>query len=252
MDLGLGGKTVVVSGGTRGIGRAIAEALVSEGAFVSICARNEAEVNDAVTALGDETSSGAVVDVSDEKAIRAWVETVAGERDGIDIVVPNASALAIGHDVDQWKAAYEIDLRGSINLIEEALPHLERSGAGSIVLVGSVAARDHGLPGAGAYAAMKAALTNYVKGLAREQAPKGIRANIVSPGTIFFEGGIWDQVKREQPEFYEYALGLSPSGRMGTPEEVARVVAFLASPAASFVSGANIMIDGAATTGVQY
>lgn len=254
MELGLKGRTALISGGTKGIGRAIVETLLAEGAAVSLCARTENDVEKAVTALeGDDRQvSGRAVDVSDGAALKDWVKDAARRHGGIDIVIANASALAIGSAVEQWRAMLEVDLLGTTRLIEAALPYLEKSDAAAVVAVASASGRDHGLPGAGAYAAGKAALINYTKGLARELAPKGIRVNAVSPGTIFFEGGIWDYIKRTEPDLYDTALTMNPMGRMGSPVEVARTVAFVASRAATFMSGANVLLDGASSTGPQY
>jgi 3-oxoacyl-[acyl-carrier protein] reductase len=253
MDLGLKGLNAIVTGGTRGIGRAIAETLAAEGANVAICARNEAPVKEAVEALAAKgvKTSGAAVDVADASALPAWVSSSAQELGGIDIVVANVSALAIGGDEESWRKGFETDMMGTVRLVDAAMPHLEKSKAASIVTISSVSGREIDFA-AGPYGAFKAAIIHYTQGLAYQLAAKRIRANSVSPGNTYFEGGVWNQIEVGNPTLYATALALNPTGRMGTPQEMANAVAFLASPAASFVTGANLVVDGALTRGVQY
>jgi 3-oxoacyl-[acyl-carrier protein] reductase len=145
----------------------------------------------------------------------------------------------------------EIDILGTVRAVESALPFLERSDAAAIVVIASTAALES-FGGVRSYNAVKAALINYVSNLANTLASKGIRANTVSPGTIYFQGGVWHKRQLETPEVYETALGKNPMGRMGTPEEVAKAAVFLASPAASFITGTNLVVDGALTQRVQF
>ncbi|MDP6873591.1 MAG: SDR family oxidoreductase [Alphaproteobacteria bacterium] len=253
MDLGLKGKKAIVTGGTRGIGRAIANRLATEGADVAICARNGDEIAEAVAALQGMgvQATGAVVDVGDGAALKAWIDQAVGELGGLDVLVPNVSAMATTEDEAAWRAAFEIDIMGSINTVEAALPHLEKSEAGAIVAINSVAALQF-FGGVRPYNTMKAALVNHMSNLAHALAPRGIRVNSVSPGTIYFKGGVWHTREVETPEIYKGALGLNPMGRMGTPEEVADAAVFLCSPLASFISGTNLLVDGALTPSVQY
>ena len=252
MDLGLQGKRVLVTGGTKGIGRAVVDLLAAEGCAVGLCARNAAEVEAAVAALraAGATATGAPLDVADGPALRRWVADSAATLGGIDIVIGNVSALAVGGDEAAWRAGFATDIMGSVALVEAAMPWLETSEAGAIVLISSVSGREIDFA-AGPYGAFKAALVHYAQGLAHRLEPKGIRANTVSPGNTYFEGGVWPRIEREMPELFAEALKLNPTGRMGRPEEVARAVAFLASPAASFISGTNLVVDGALTRGVQ-
>jgi 3-oxoacyl-[acyl-carrier protein] reductase len=165
--------------------------------------------------------------------------------------VPNVSALAIGNDEASWRAEFETDLMGSVGAVDGAMPYLEASDAAAIVIISSVSGREIDLA-AGPYGVMKAALIHYAQGLAYQLAGKRIRANTVSPGNTYFEGGVWHRIERDNLALFSQALGLNPTGRMGTPKEVARAVVFLASPAASFISGTNLVVDGALTRGVQF
>jgi 3-oxoacyl-[acyl-carrier protein] reductase len=252
MDLGLGGLNAVVTGGTRGIGRAIAETLADEGANVAICARHADGVESAVAALQAKgvRATGRALDVGDGPALQEWVRDVADELGGIDIVVANVSALAIGGDEAHWQNGYQVDMMGAVRLVDAAMPSLEQSAAPCIVTIGSVSGREIDFA-SGAYGAFKAALVHYTQGLAYHLAGKGIRANTVSPGNTYFDGGVWAQIETGDPGLFSLALGLNPTGRMGTPQEMANAVAFIASPRASFITGTNLVVDGALTKGVQ-
>uniref|UniRef100_E1T8K8 Short-chain dehydrogenase/reductase SDR n=1 Tax=Burkholderia sp. (strain CCGE1003) TaxID=640512 RepID=E1T8K8_BURSG len=253
MDLQMKGLKAIVTGGTKGIGLAIARTLAAEGAEVAICARDELAVQSTASALAELSgarASGTAVDVSDGAALKAWVARIGEEWGGLDIVVANVSALAIGNDIESWHKEFETDLLGTVNLVDAAMPFLEASAAASIVAISSVSAREIDFA-AGPYGVFKAALVHYMQGLANQLAAKGIRANTVSPGNVYFEGGVWDWIEHNDAALFERALALNPTGRMGRPQEIANAVAFIASPAASFVSGANFVVDGALTRGVQ-
>ena len=175
---------------------------------------------------------------------------MADELGGIDIVVSNVSALAIGGEEDHWQSGFRIDMMGAARPVDAAMPSLERSTAPCIVTISSVSGREIDFV-SGAYGAFKAALVHYTQGLAYHLAGKGIRANTVSPGNTYFAGGVWAQIETGDPDLFARALGLNPTGRMGTPQEMANAVAFIASPRASFTTGANLVVDGALTKGVQ-
>ncbi|UYO42203.1 SDR family oxidoreductase [Rhodopseudomonas palustris] len=252
MDLGLKGAKVLVTGGTKGIGRAIAETFAKEGAHVGLCARNAAEVESAVAALkaNGVSAFGSAVDVSDGPGLKAWVGEMADKLGGIDVVVANVSALAIGSDEESWAKGFATDMMGTVRLVDAAMPYLEQSAQPAIVTVSSVSGREIDFA-AGPYGTFKAAIIHYTQGLAYQLAGKGIRANTVSPGNTYFEGGVWEQIKNGNPDLYNTALALNPTGRMGTPQEMANAVVFLASRAASFITGTNVVVDGALTRGVQ-
>ena len=246
MDLGLTGKVALVTGGTKGIGRAVVEALRAEGASVAFCARNAAEVEQAAAETG---AVGTALDVADGPALTAWVTASAERLGGIDVAVANVSALAIGAGEDNWRAGFEVDLMHTVRMSEAATPHLEAS-KGSVVAVSSVSGREVDFA-KDAYGTMKAAVVHYVSGLALQLAPSGARANCVSPGNTYFPGGVWEGIEGGNPDLFSLAMSLNPTGRMATAQEVAYAVVMLASPRASFITGTNLVVDGALTRGVQ-
>jgi 3-oxoacyl-[acyl-carrier protein] reductase len=252
MDLQLTGARVLVTGGTRGIGRAIVEAFADEGAVVEFCARDAGEIETTEKALADRGAkvSGVRVDVADGGALTSWVEAAAGRMGGLDGVVANVSALAVPDTEENWYASFEVDLMHTVRLAKAALPHLQASGRGSIVAVSSVTGREADFA-SGPYGTMKTAIVGYISGLAFQVAGSGVRANVVSPGNTYFEGGIWNGIQQGNPELFADSLALNPTGRMGTPEEMARAVVFLTSPVSSFTSGTNLVVDGALTRGIQ-
>ncbi len=251
MDLELGGTRVLVTGGTRGIGRAVVEAFLTEGAHVAFCARNADEVSATQEALRERgTVSGATLDVGDADALAAWVAESADALGGLDVVVANVSALAIPDTEENWAASLNVDLMHTVRLVRAAMPHLERSPAASIIAISSVSGRESDFA-SGPYGTAKTAIVGYLHGLAMQLAPKGIRANTVSPGNTYFEGGVWSSIETGNPDLFTMAMELNPSGQMGTPQEVAAPVVFLASTAARRISGTNLLVDGALTRGVQ-
>ena len=253
MDLGLAGLRALVTGGTKGIGRAIVDQLAAEGAHVALCARTALDVDAAVVATRAKgvDATGRAIDISDGPALKAWVSEAAAALGGLDIVVANVSALAIDADETSWLAQFNTDLMGTVRAIEAAMPFLERSAAPAVVIISSVSGREIDFA-AGPYGVIKAALIHYAKGLSFQLAAKGIRVNAVSPGNTYFAGGVWEKIESGNPTLFQQALALNPTGRMGRPDEIARGVVFLASPAASFITGTNLVIDGALTRGVQF
>jgi 3-oxoacyl-[acyl-carrier protein] reductase len=251
MDLQLNGTRVLVTGGTRGIGRAIVEAFLVEGATVGFCARSADEVAATQYVLKDGGSvTGSVVDVGDADALAAWVGDSAQAFGGLDVVVANVSALAIPDTEENWQASLNVDLMHTVRLVRAAMPHLERSNAASIIAISSVSGRESDFA-SGPYGTAKTAIVGYMNGLALQLAEKGIRANTVSPGNTYFDGGVWQSIETGNPELYDMAVGLNPTGHMGTPEEIAGPVVFLASPVSRRISGTNLVVDGALTRGIQ-
>jgi 3-oxoacyl-[acyl-carrier protein] reductase len=251
MDLGLKGKRVAVTGGSKGIGRAIAEGFAAEGTHVSICARNADEVAATVAALKAKgvKAFGSALDVADATALAAWITASAGELGGLDALVCNVSALAVGDTAESWQRSFSVDMMHTVNAVQAAVPHLEKSGSGSIVLISSVSGFEVDFA-AGSYGAIKAALIHYAKGLSRQLVGKGIRVNCVSPGNTYFEGGIWQNIEKNMPDLFKSTLGVNPTGKFGTAQEVANGVVFISSPMASRISGSNLVIDGALTVAV--
>ncbi len=252
MDLNLKGQKALITGASKGIGRAIAERFAAEGGNVAICARNADEVNAAVEALSAKgvTAFGQSVDVGDGDALKAWINASAEALGGIDCIVSNVSGGNAPGEAG-WRANFEHDVLGTVRLVEGALPHLENSDNASIVMISSTAALEKFI-GAGAYNAMKGAVIQYSGALAQDLGPKGIRVNSICPGPIMIEGGSWDMIKKNMTAFYESTVADIPIGRMGSADEVAAQVALLASPLGGYTTGTNVVIDGGFTKRIQF
>lgn len=253
MDLGLKGKRALVTGASRGIGRAIAHALAAEGADVAICARTSSDVDAAVASLArlGVRAIGRAVDIADGEALRAWIADAGNTLGGLDAVVSNVSAGGGGRtSVADWRSSFEVDVLGAVHVVEATLPFLQKQG-GSVVFIGSTAGIEtFGVPQP--YNLVKAGIINYAKNLSQAHAARQVRYNVVSPGPIYFEGGPWERIRKAALQNYEKALGGIPMGRMGTPEDVASAVTFLSSPAAAYITGVNIVVDGGFTKRVQF
>lgn len=253
MDLQMRGRKAVLAGASKGIGRAVARALAAEGCDVAICARDQAGI-DTLTAelksLG-VNAIGTSVDMSDIDAYRQWVADACETLGGCDLFISFGSNGGAPASEDTWKGAFELDLMATYRGIDAALPALEKSDAASIVVISTTVAIEPAF-GPQPYAALKAAIANYAGALAQSLAPKGIRVNTVSPGPILIADGVWQKIKEGRPEFYEKTLAQVPLGRLGSAEEVASAVVFLASPASAFTTGTNLVIDGGMTKRVQH
>ncbi len=251
MDLGLEGKRALVTGATKGIGRAIAETLLAEGASVAICARTADDVESAVKELSQSgTAIGQVVDAADGAGLRAWVAASAEQLGGIDLYVHNTSAKPARKLAD-WSNNFQIDLLALVNGVEAATEALA-AGGGSVISIGTTATAEHFATGSGSYSAFKAAVTNWTLGQAQVLGAKGIRCNVVSPGPIFVEGGDWDRIKQGMAPFFEATEKNHPGGKMGTAQDVADAVAFLASNRAKHITGVNLTVDGGFLKRVDY
>lgn len=251
MDLGLSGKKAVITGGSRGIGRAIAEELAAEGVSIGICARKADGLKNAEAALKAKGVSvfSKAVDITQAEEYKAFITEAAEALGGLDIFVHNVSAM-VGQGEKGWERSFQMDMMGAVRGVEAAEPFLEKSDCGCVIFIGTTAAIEHFGP-PNPYSAQKAALLAYTNDLGQAFARKGIRVNTISPGSIYFEGGAWDRVEKNMPDYFEQVRSSIPFGRFGKPEEVSRVVAFMASPMASWVTGTNIIVDGGQHKGVD-
>ncbi len=253
MDLGLREKRAIITGATKGIGRQILELLISEGCNVATCSRSIEDVEATIEKVSTRKAQvhGDVCDVRDKDEYAAWIDKMVAEMDGVDIFIPNVSAGGGMDSEKNWWKNFEADVLGTVRGCEAVMPHMKESGGGAITMIGTTAALET-FAGPQAYNAMKAALMTYSKQLGQFVGPDNIRVNTVSPGPIEFPGGAWDMIRDTVPKFYEATIRDQPTGRMGKPEEVARCVVFLSSPAASWVNGTNLIVDGGFTKRVQF
>ena len=251
MDLGLAGKRALVTGATKGLGRAIAETLLAEGASVAICARNEEGVTAAVGEMSATgTVIGAAVDAGNPDSLRGWIASSAEQLGGIDIYVHNTSGKG-ARKLEAWQNNMDIDLMSLIHGVDAAKPFLV-DGGGSIVSIGTTAVAEHFASGSGSYSAFKAAVTNWTLGQAQVLGAQGVRCNVVQPGPIFVEGGDWDMIKGAMTAFFEATEKAHPGAKMGVAQDVADAVVFLVSDRAKHINGVNLTVDGGFLKRVNY
>lgn len=252
MDLGLVGRKALITGATKGIGRVIAETLLAEGAHVAICSRTEDDVFNAVAELKElGTVVGQVADAGDAASLQAWVSDSIESLGGADIYVHNTSALS-AKTLDGWADNFSVDLMALPRALETAEEALAGGDGGSVITIGSIAAQEHFGRGSNSYSAFKAAVTSWTLGQAQVLGAKGIRCNVVSPGPILVEGGFWDRTRKDYPDYFDETEQQHPVGRMGGPEDVADLVAFLACDRARHINGANITVDGGFVKRINY
>lgn len=248
MHINLKGKRAVVTGGSKGIGRSIALALAAAGAAVSICARGRPALDQTLAELKAHgvTAHAGECDLADKAAIPAYIAAAAGALGGIDILVNNASGFGMGDDEEGWAKSLDVDVLATVRATQAAVPHMERAGGGAIVNIASISGYGAS-PRSASYGAAKAAVISYTASQALQLAPRRIRVNAIAPGSIEFPGGLWEQRRNATPQVYDAVLRSIPWGRLGHPEEIGSVAVFLASDAASWVTGQSLIVDGGQT-----
>jgi NAD(P)-dependent dehydrogenase (short-subunit alcohol dehydrogenase family) len=253
MDLGLKGKKIILTGGSRGIGRAAREIFAAEGCDVAFSSRNQKQVDETVAVLKKHGGKvyGSTFDLNNlASGYAGWLTRAAEQLGGCDIFVPGASASG-SQATGDWQKCFEFDILGTVRGCETLEGALERSGSGSVIVMSSTAASETFIVPQ-AFNACKAALLTYAKQLSQAWGPKGIRVNAVMPGPISFPGGNWEAIKGAMPGLYNATAGQFALGRFGTPEDVARTIVFLASPASAYTTGTSVVVDGGYTKRVQF
>lgn len=253
MELGLKGKKVIMNGGTHGIGLETVKLFTAEGADVSFFSRDQARIDAALAAVAGHPGKahGEAFDMNgDPDGYKAWLSGAAEKMGGCDIFIHTASSSGMGATQD-WHKGFEIDIMGAVLGMEALSPALEASGSGSVIFMSSTAAVETFIMPQ-AFNALKAALITYASQLSQALAPKGIRVNIISPGAIEYPSGNWEMIKGAMPDLYNGTVAQMPMGRLGAPDEVARAIVFLASPASGYTTGAHLVVDGGFTKRVQF
>lgn len=253
MDLDLKGKVALVTGASRGIGLAIAKGLAAEGAKLCVAARGRDALEKAraeIEADGGEALAFCC-DVADDVFVGALVEAALARFGRIDILVSNASALAVGGKREDWEKCLSVDLMGAVRLVEAVLPGMREQRSGSILFISSVSGIEASPMDDFGYTSAKAALNAYAKKLAINEGANGIRANALLPGSVEFPGGGWEVMRSENPSIYEMVRSSIPFGRLGQPEEIADAAVWLVSSRAGWVTGAALSVDGGQGKGIR-
>jgi len=253
MQLHLRGLTVLLTGGTKGIGKAICEAFLDEGCNVSYCARQV--TGEEFASRGGGAVKGTAVDITDLEALKHWIHDSATHFGGIDILINNVSYVTPNTAITDWVKGFQTDILPYVTMVEEVLPYLRKSSNPSIVSIGS----ESGLMvtpvvetfGPGPYSALKAAVIHYTQQLATKYAAEGIKVNSVSPGHIIYPNGAWDNMGKRNKAFFDQVVNEIPTKRMGTPQDVACTVLFLASSLSRYTVGTNVRVAGGNTRGIQ-
>ncbi len=253
MDLNLKNKKAIITGGSRGIGLHTARLLATEGAAVAICGRTQADVQAAVDEINDSGGSayGYQVDLEDPASARQFAASASADLNGADILIHNASGFDMAGDEAGWMRSFQVDIMAGVRLVDELLEPLKQSEAASITFVGSMASKFHFGRPPSSYGAAKGAMRVYANDLAQQYGRHGIRANAISPGAVWFPGGSWDQRKIENPKFYAAVEKSIPLGRLGTADEIARIIAFVASPAGLWINATHVTADGGQVAAVD-
>ena len=253
MDLNLKNKKAIITGGSRGIGLHTARLLATEGAAVAICGRTQADVQAAVDEINDSGGSayGYQVDLEDPASARQFAASASADLNGADILIHNASGFDMAGDEAGWMRSFQVDIMAGVRLVDELLAPLKQSEAASITFVGSMASKFHFGRPPSSYGAAKGAMRVYANDLAQQYGRHGIRANAISPGAVWFPGGSWDQRKIENPKFYAAVEKSIPLGRLGTADEIARIIAFVASPAGLWINSTHVTADGGQVAAVD-
>ena len=253
MDLNLKDKKAIITGGSRGIGLHTARLLATEGAAVAICGRTQADVQAAVDEINDSGGSayGYQVDLEDPASARQFAASASADLNGADILIHNASGFDMAGDEAGWMRSFQVDIMAGVRLVDELLEPLKQSEAASITFVGSMASKFHFGRPPSSYGAAKGAMRVYANDLAQQYGRHGIRANAISPGAVWFPGGSWDQRKIENPKFYAAVEKSIPLGRLGTADEIARIIAFVASPAGLWINATHVTADGGQVSAVD-
>lgn len=238
-------RRVIVAGGSKGIGRAIALGFARAGARVSVCARGQAGLDELHADAGGEGLAvhTAPCDIGDKDSLEGYLAAALNALGGVDVLVNCASAFGRDDNEEGWMSSVEVDLMGTVRAAHGCLPHLKESDGASIINISSIAAL-HASTRTAPYAAIKAAVTHYTASLAVAMAPHKVRVNGIAPGSIEFVGGVWDRVRQHNPDLYQGIRDGIPFGRLGTPEEVANVALFLASDLSGWITGQTLVVDG--------